>query len=338
MQPQILVPLDGSEQAEAIIPPAAALARATHSVLTLLRVNVPFVLRTPMTSWAPPSEWIEEEVLDSHDYLAGIARRLLAQRLMVHLEVMSGYPATNIVAYAEESPAVVLIAMATRARGGLTRFAFGSITEQVIRTTSRPVLLLHPQEKQVTPLHSIPAMSLIAPATARTILVPLDGSACAEQALVPVQRIAAATGAIVLLVSVVHSMEGREGKREMDDLSAAIKAQAEMLRMRSVYLERKARQLRAAGVRVQTEVIIGKPSVEIQHACIHEHVGMVVMAVHDRNLFQRICASSTAGDIVRDAHLPVMLVRINEREHLAQPVSSAQEQQDERKPNTSQTA
>lgn len=101
MQPQILVPLDGSEQAEAIIPPVAALARATHSVVTLLKVNVPLVLQAPM-AWTPPSGWTEEELLASHDYLAGIARRLLARRVMVHIEVMYGHPATNIIAYAEE--------------------------------------------------------------------------------------------------------------------------------------------------------------------------------------------------------------------------------------------
>jgi nucleotide-binding universal stress UspA family protein len=339
MQPQILVPLDGSEQAEAIIPPVAALARATHSVVTLLKVNVPFVLQAPL-AWIPPSGWAEEEVLASHDYLAGIARRLLARRVMVHIEVMYGHPATNIVAYAEENPAVVLIALATHARNGLSRFALGSITEQVILATSKPVVLLHPAHGPATSLPTALALPTTLPVTNRTILVPLNGSACAERALAPAQRVATVSSATVVLVSVVHMHEEKEGKERSVSPDATIAAQAKVLRMRADYLERKAHQLRAAGVRVRTEVIIGEPAVEIQHACMQEHANMVVMAVHTRNLFQRICHGSTAVDIVRNVHLPVMLVRVNEPERSGPSALVMQEQQEQntRQQDTSQTA
>ena len=342
MQPQILVPLDGSEQAEAIIPPAVALARATHSVLTLLKVNVPFVVRTPM-AWTPPPGWTEEETLESHDYLAGIARRLLAQHVKVHIAVMSGHPATNIVAYAEENPSIMLIALATHARNGLSRFALGSITEQIVRATSKPVVLLHPSHEPATSLPAALAPPIVSPSTARTILVPLDGSVSAERALIPVQRIASASGAMVVLVSVVHFMEekrSKEGKGSAGGLSTTIEAQAKVMRMRAAYLEREAQQLRARGVRVRTEVIMGEPSLEIQHACMQEHASMVVMAVHERNLFQRICHSSTAMDIVRNVHLPVMLVRINEHERPEQPMLTTQVQQEQNtsRQDTSQTA
>lgn len=336
MQPQILVPLDGSEQAEAIIPPVAALARATHSVVTLLKVNVPLVLQSPMT-WTPPSGWTEEEALASHDYLAGIARRLLARGVMVHISVMYGHPATNIVAYAEENPSVVLIAMATHARKGLSRFALGSITEQVVRTTSRPVVLLHPSHDPATSLPAALALPTTLSVTNRTILVPLDGSASAERALAPVQRVATVSGATVVLVSVVQIYEKKE---HGVGPSAVIAAGAKVLRTRADYLERKAQQLRAKGVRVRTEVIIGEPSVEIQHACMQEHASMVVMAVHERNLFQRICQSSTAVDIVRNVHLPVMLVRVDGHDRTGDSALVTQEPQEQniRKQDTSQTA
>ena len=112
------------------------------------------------------------------------------------------------------------------------------------------------------------------------------------------------------------------------------------MRMRADYLERKARQLRVAGVRVAAEVIIGKPAVEIQHACMQEHASMVVMAVHEHNLFQRICQSSTAVDIVRNVHLPVMPVRVDVHERTEPPVLVTQERQEQniRKQDTSQTA
>ena len=44
---------------------------------------------------------------------------------------------------------------------------------------------------------------------------------------------------------------------------------------------------------------------------------MIVMAVHDRNVFQRLHLTGTAVDVVRDAHIPVLLVRVQEREQSA---------------------
>jgi nucleotide-binding universal stress UspA family protein len=150
----------------------------------------------------------------------------------------------------------------------------------------------------------------------------------------------------VVLVSVVHINEEKEGKEHKEHKErvvgpfAMMAAQAKVLRMRADYLERKAQQLRAAGVRVRTEVIIGEPAVEIQHACMQERASMVVMAVHTHNLLQRICHGSTAVDIVRDVHLPVMLVRVNEHERTEQPVlvTQAQQEQNTGQQNSSQTA
>lgn len=338
MQPQILVPLDGSERAEAIIPPIVALARATHCIMFLLKVNVPLILQMPV-AWTPPPGWTEEEMMISHDYLAGIARQLLAQGVNVHIEVMSGHPATNIVACAGENPAIVLIALATHAHSGLSRFVPGSITDQIVHASSKPVVLLYPAQEK--PASSRPSgLAISSTHASRTILVPLDGSTSAERALPPVQRLATASGATVVLVSIIPLLEEKEGKKRTPATSAIIKAQADTLRTRAAYLEEKARQLRAAGVRVRTEVIIGKPSVEIQHACRQEQASMVVMAVHERNLFQRLCQSSTAVDVVRNVHLPVMLVRVNERERTQEPVPVSQERQEHntRTQDTSQTA
>ena len=298
MQPQILVPLDGSKQAEAILPPVAALARAAQCVITLVQVHVPILLKYPL-SWAPPAEWVDEEMLVAHDYLAHVARHLLNQGVQVHIAVLDGHPATNILAYANEHPAVVLIAMASHERNSLQRVALGNVAEQVIASASKPVMLLYPQQRVDAPFPKV---------TSRTVVVPLDGTPFAEQALAPVQRLAIKSAATVVLVSVVCLMEGK------GDMTNTIRAQAEKVRARSAYLESKARQLQAAGVRVRTEVILGKPAVEIQHACEQSRADMIVMAVHERNIFQRLHLAGTAVDILRDVHLPVLLVRVRERE------------------------
>ena len=105
----------------------------------------------------------------SYDYLAGIARRLLAQRVKVHIEVMSGHPATNIVACAEESRHSPYRAGDACAAWSFP-FALGSITEQVIRATSKPVVLLHPTHEPATSMPTALALSLPSATTSRRFL------------------------------------------------------------------------------------------------------------------------------------------------------------------------
>ena len=61
--------------------------------------------------------------------------------------VLQGKPADEIVKLADEKNAD-LIVIATHGESGWQRFLFGSVTEKVVRTTSRPVLTVHqPQNK-----------------------------------------------------------------------------------------------------------------------------------------------------------------------------------------------
>lgn len=134
----MLVPLDGSPLAEAILPLVATLAHRQELEIGLLRV---------MPSTPPPLSGDTIQVIDVmarlrveiEAYLAGVAEALAAAGWTVLTAVRVGDAATEIVAAAREYDPD-LIAMTTHGRSGLKQLLFGSVAEAVLRTTPVPVL------------------------------------------------------------------------------------------------------------------------------------------------------------------------------------------------------
>src|SRR6185436_10431509 len=93
-----------------------------------------------------------------------------------------------------------LIAMATHGETGLKRMILGSVTEQVLRKSSVPVLALRPfQSESIVPPES-PEYRPI-----RHLLLPFDESEVSQAALAPVAEFAGLFGARVLLMRVLET-------------------------------------------------------------------------------------------------------------------------------------
>lgn len=159
---QALVSLDGSPLSEAVLEPAAhlvaALAEATsrQGVLHLLRV-VDLPASGKFKSDAHIDSGVREQARhEAEVYLAALADRLLEDEL--------AYPDIAIATSVEFDPDVAeaivqmaergnfdMIAMATHGRGGLERWAMGSVTERVLNATKLPLLIMRPQQVQAGP-------------------------------------------------------------------------------------------------------------------------------------------------------------------------------------------
>jgi nucleotide-binding universal stress UspA family protein len=245
-------------------------------------------------------EWDKHLAL-AGDYLQGVAIRLRAEGFAVDCHIMEDDPADAIVTYAEEEPGVTVIAMATHGRSGIRRWVFGSVAERVLHVATKPLLLVRP--------HNNAHDSALAKEEVayRNILVPLDGSDFAEQALGWAQA-AAGYEASLLLVSVLTGLDASESEQPQGSrwVDAPLHSRADYL---SEYLTETARRLGVSGVRAQPYIRQGRPAEMILAAAAESHADLIVMSTHGRTGLERLWLGSVAAGVVKGATIPVLLVR-----------------------------
>lgn len=144
MYKKILVPLDGSELAEQVLPHVAQLAGYTHAEVILLRIP-----GEPHYDYLTPDPELALEMRRDIEtgvqvYLEEIATELRSMGLQVTTRVVWGAPIAQMILNAAREWNVDLIAMSTHGRSGLARLMIGSVADQVVRQSPVPVLLTHP--------------------------------------------------------------------------------------------------------------------------------------------------------------------------------------------------
>ena len=146
---RILVPLDGSELAESILKPAERLGGLWNAEYRLVRVVSPPLHL--LGSIGEVSHGHHEAIVDVTKKQVGGYLETVADGMRKHtLAVQASVPVSRNTAWAilEEasSTGCDLIAISTRARGGLPRLLLGSVADKVIRGAHTPVLVYHPHE------------------------------------------------------------------------------------------------------------------------------------------------------------------------------------------------
>jgi nucleotide-binding universal stress UspA family protein len=140
---RILVPLDGSELAEQILPHVADVASRLKATVNLLQVLTPasYSQEEIMQAGLP---WWDADIARATGYLADVARALGAKGLSVSMDVvLSDNVGTAILDYCPRVNAD-LIAIATNGSGGLGRFVFGSVADEITRQSKTSLLVLRP--------------------------------------------------------------------------------------------------------------------------------------------------------------------------------------------------
>jgi nucleotide-binding universal stress UspA family protein len=136
---RILVPLDGSELAEAAI--AGAVERAASRSATLMLVRAAEARTLPGTDMIGAQI---EAVQEAEGYLAAVKAKLEKQGVQkIEANVWYG-PAATAIIEAAQMYKPDLIVMSTHGRSGLGRLIFGSVAETVLRGTTVPILLIRP--------------------------------------------------------------------------------------------------------------------------------------------------------------------------------------------------
>lgn len=295
---KILVPLDGSELAERALRPAVEVAAASGAELVLLSVAV---LEERVVAGADgygllwPDQSQERYRNELESYLNSIMQEKIALAVDdVRPLVLEGDAAATIVdtALVED---VDLIVMSTHGRSGLGRWVFGSITEKVLRAAPCPVMVIR-EEKPM-----------------QRVLITLDGSKVAEQALEPGLALARALDAEVTLLHVEEDV-GEVDPHLVFQLEQAETGLGEQFRLdyyrrAQSYLEHVAAQIEEPDLKIQIRVADGSAAQGILTFIEQQAIDVCVMATHGRSGLRRWVYGSVTEKVLRATKSAMMIVR-----------------------------
>ena len=144
MYQNILVPLDGSELAECVLPHVEAIAGGCQvASVVLVRVVEPpmFIGGDDYTLTADQMKRIETEARASAEkYIAETVKRLKINGVKGEV-IIGGRSADMIADYANKN-GVDLIVVATHGRSGVSRWVWGSVADRVLRSSCVPVMMV----------------------------------------------------------------------------------------------------------------------------------------------------------------------------------------------------
>ena len=153
MYKNILVPLDGSEVAEVVLSNAQGLAKALGAHVSLVRVvDVSAITRSIVPATGEMGvitgeiqdmidEAIAAELKDAEDYLNGAAKKLQAAGIAASAQIRQGAAGDELLEAINEE-GIDLACIATHGRSGISRTIFGSVADQLIRESGKPVLVI----------------------------------------------------------------------------------------------------------------------------------------------------------------------------------------------------
>ncbi|MGE5302825.1 MAG: universal stress protein [Alphaproteobacteria bacterium] len=294
MYKRLLIPLDGSKNAENVLPYARLLAAKLNLPAELLSV-----VETPVSAAAERALYfdaiIERAVDVSREYLNRIAKSL--DGISVTIAIEKGNP-EEIILERAEADENTLIAMATHGRSGIARWLLGSIAEKVVRQAKNPLFLVRAKEE---------AKKTQGQAALNPIVVPLDGSEVAEAILPHVIELAKSIKLKVVLLQAFTLKQiistYKDYIPDFDALERSSKSGA------SRYLQEKERQLKEAGLDVSVVAAEGDAAETIIELAKGSPDSLIAMCTHGHSGIRRWMLGSTTEKVVRHADNPLLIVR-----------------------------
>ena len=283
MYETILLPYDGTEGADAVLDHACEIARWADATIHLL-----YVADTTRDSVTVIDGGVVDVLERKGERLLGAAAdRLKAADIDHNIHIVQGNPAPTIVEYTEQSNLDLLV-MPTHGREGVSRYLNGSVSEKVVRLSSRPVLTVRLQSNE----------TLAFPY--QRILIPTDGSETAADAAAHTLSLAAALDATVHVLSVVddtgldQNLRSAVSRRDSEtEATAAIEA---------VVAEADTRGIDDTVQRVEH----GSPTEQIREYVESNSIHAIGMGTTGRRGTDRILLGSVAENTVRSAPVPVL--------------------------------
>ncbi len=291
MTARILVPVDGCEESEGILPYAEEVSNRLGAPVTLLHV-------------LPPS--LHDQRHLHEQYIAGLAartrERLRGGNVEVAGVVLEGKPNREIADYAARAD-VGLIAAAPHSQSSGGHWTIGRTADKVIRESSKPVLLAAGTPESPGGNDGI----------LNRILVPLDGSQASRDVLPHVESLLrsmwqAGRGILYLthVISGYHYASPPLIARRVPytDLELDyLNGQA------SRYLQEVVALLRAPERHIEIRVTVGDPATRILETAFAVDANLIAMTTHGYSGFSRLFLGSVADRVLHTTTIPLLLVK-----------------------------
>ncbi|MFC7116458.1 universal stress protein [Natronoarchaeum sp. GCM10025703] len=283
---RILFPTDGSDGAAVALDHLLDFATRHNATIHILNV----ANTTPVSVPQMQENEVDALVQEGERLVSEAANQARRRGIDTVTEVLQGKPYRKIVGYAETN-GLDLVVMPTHGRRGLERFLLGSTTERVVRRADVPVLTIHPDaDGTITYPH-------------QDILVPTDGSDCANQALALGVDLIDTEGAALHLLSVIA----------VAALGVNIRTDIQM-----DLLEQSAHELLDEAATVAENAGVEQTSKTVEYgASIHKailayidkhDIDLVVVGTHGRTGFDRYVLGSVTEYLIRTSPIPVLTV------------------------------
>jgi nucleotide-binding universal stress UspA family protein len=286
MNERILVPLDGSNSAEIVLPYVIEIAVRSGADIMIVSVS--------------------ESATDTTAYMQRVSAQVQedlkewgAPEIKVNIEVLTGKPEMELLRYAAENN-ISLIAMASRGTSGQTQWFLGNIVAKVLRASQHPVLLI----REAAHTLAIEEKRLI-----RKIPVPLDGSKIGEAAIPSTAALARALSAELILFQAVIPI--RISAAQFEDSWTDIIQQDEEARRdaTAIYMEEVAKPLRGSGLSVSMAIGSGSPADQIIDYAEANTVDLIAMSTHGRSGIGRWVFGSVTDKVLHAGNKAVFVVR-----------------------------
>jgi nucleotide-binding universal stress UspA family protein len=292
---KILLPLDGSQLAEAAIPYATNLAEQLEAEIYLLHI-------------CPPEHqsYVHMHQIYMNCMVDGIRSKMKeswksSKELKVEAEVIVGDPIKLIFDYTKLK-GIDLISLTTHGNSGFKPWALGNVADKIVRGSGIPTLLIRVKEQKDLEIRK---------AIVRKILVPLDNSDASRASLPVAIELAKKLNAGLTLFSMAQTAYAQNlnsaGSGIGINWDAVDKASEHAA---DEYLQKIEEEFKNSGVQVERNSMLGiDAAYEILELEKKGNLDMVVMATRGRSSIARWAFGSVAEKVLREGNLPILLVK-----------------------------
>lgn len=293
----ILVPLDGSELAECVLPHLMAIAPSTSARVTLIHVLERNLSRNGSTLPFDLLGWHMQKQ-EAQSYLDRITERLQKLDLPVEQVTLEGNPAEMLIEFARNND-VDLVLLSSHGRTGLSEWNVSSVVQKILLRAYKSILLVRAYTSPPAEVHY------------KRLFLALDGSTRAEYILPFAMSLAQAHQSNVVLGMVIQTPQTIQRFPLSEEETVWLQQFTEKNQNEATrYLDQLATQLRLKSVSSEVKIVVSENALGAVYDMAEESdTDLIMIAAHGYSGERRWPYGSIAASLIAYGHSPLMILQ-----------------------------